>query len=176
MSSSKIPSSRSPSSSSYSTFKSVTFQWSRSVQYGPHYREKSADANALALNIDTRKWLPPGNNSNSGVGKGSRSRGKGDDVYAAAAEYDEIESPFCYVQGGRGSAGEILVELYIGHFTDTRMVLLFATTTVQQLAQTLFERGVTSRLLPLPLAVSRSDMDKIENVERCEARTLDDLK
>ena len=128
----------------------VAFQWRRLLGRSAAWAGKDGDMEALRAALDTRLWLP---------------------VRAG----DPCLSPLWQIPGELGQAG---IEMWVGHSSDTRMVLCLSLDSVNRMAETLFEQEKTTRVLALPaaLVLPQKQCDELVRTERYVVATLAEMR
>lgn len=128
----------------------VAFQWRRLLGRSAAWAGKDGDMAALRAALDTRLWLP-------------------------ARAGDPCLSPLWQTHGDLGQPG---FEMWVGHSSDTRMVLCLSLDSLNRMTERLFVQEKTSRVLALPaaLVLSQKQCDELIRMERYVVATLAEMR
>jgi hypothetical protein len=156
----------------YIKFQSIAFHWPRSLSFDKAWNRKAADLEALRLHLDTRNWFPDdtkegaaANGSSSSSGGRFRGRGRGGFGGGGVGVRPRRCESCMFLSSDSGVENEG-VELFIAHSPDLRMVLLLSVDSIDCFVRKLKDEGHTSRILPLPEAMSAEQVSTFTSIER----------
>jgi hypothetical protein len=160
----------------YVKFDKVIFNWPKSLSYNT--KTKPSDLQALKLHLDTRNWNLAADDKDEENEKKSSAARRGvirdaidcECLFLNKIRGSEYRNERNEAEANTEAEEEEGLELYIAHFEDMRMMLLFATRSVKQFAQRLFDLGKTSKVLAVPMETM--SMEQARAVKRIERQVI----